>query len=168
MILVRTPLRICLAGGGTDLPAYSSRFGGRVIGAAIDKYVYVTLNKHFEDTYLLKCSISEQVKETKEIRHPIIRAIFELLKVDRGIEMTTFMDLPSQTGLGSSSSFTVGLIHAVCALIGRNVTKRELAELAIFVEREILNEVGGKQDQFVASFGGIHVIQVDKSSAVKI
>src|SRR3990167_5203335 len=162
MILVRTPLRICLAGGGTDLQAYSSRFGGRIISAAIDKYVYVTLNKHLEDTYLLKYSKSEQVNEAKEIRHSIIRAVFELLKISNGIEMTTFMDLPSQTGLGSSSSFTVGLIHAVCALTRRNVTKRELAELAIFVEREILGEVGGKQDQFIASFGGIHVIQVDK------
>lgn len=168
MILVRTPLRICIGGGGTDLSAYASKHGGYVVSAALDKFVYVILNRHFGDNYLLKYSMSEQVSAVYEIQHPVVRAIFKLLGIEGGVEMTTFMDVPGRTGLGSSSSFTVGLLQAAYTLIGQIVSKRELAEKAMYVERVLLKEAGGVQDQFIAAYGGVQVLEIDKTGNVDI
>lgn len=168
MILSRAPLRICLGGGGTDLPAYASKYGGYVVSAAIDKFVYVVLNRHFQDLYILKYSKSEHVHSTDEIQHPVVRAVFQLLKIGGGVEMSTFMDVPGRTGLGSSSSFTVALLQASYALTGQVISKRDLAEKAVYVERVLLREAGGVQDQFIAAYGGIQVLEIDQTGTVNI
>lgn len=156
MILTRSPLRITLGGGGTDLPSYYNRYGGFVLSAAIDKYVYVSLTKPFEKGIFLKYSKIERVDNIFEIQHPIIRETLNLLNFKPKIEITTLADIPAGTGLGSSGSFTTALIKALCTSLKKNLNSQELAELACHIEIDRLKEPIGKQDQYISATGGLN------------
>jgi D-glycero-alpha-D-manno-heptose-7-phosphate kinase len=156
MIITRSPLRISLGGGGTDLPSYYREHGGFLIAAAIDKYVYITVHRRFVDGFLLKYSHLEEVETIDEIKHPIIREALKLAGVqERNLEIASMADIPAGTGLGSSGSFTTGLLKALHALRKNLVHPSELAEQACCIELEKLREPIGKQDQYIAAYGGI-------------
>jgi D-glycero-alpha-D-manno-heptose-7-phosphate kinase len=156
MIITRSPLRITLGGGGTDLPSYYTAAGGFLIAAAIDKYVYVTVTRPFTEGIFLKYSKLENTSQVAQVQHPIIREALSLLKLDRPqIEITTLADIPSGTGLGSSGSFTTALLKALYTFTRRILHPDELAELACEIEMERLREPIGKQDQYIAAYGGL-------------
>lgn len=156
MIITRSPLRISLGGGGTDLPSYSSRHGGFLIAAAIDKYVYINVHRRFVDGFLLKYSQLEEAATIDEIKHPIIREALKLAGIqERNLEITSQADIPAGTGLGSSGSFTTALLQALHAFEKRSIHPAELAEQACRIELEKLGEPIGKQDQYIAAYGGI-------------
>jgi D-glycero-alpha-D-manno-heptose-7-phosphate kinase len=168
MIVTRTPLRIPLGGGGTDLPSYYTQYGGFLISAAIDKYIYVTLNKRFEKTIRVSYSLTEIVNSAEEIKHPIVKEALKLLKIDSGIEITSIADVPSNTGLGTSSAFTVGLLNALHTYKNEKVNAKDLAEEACYIEIELLKEPIGKQDQYLAAFGGIICLDIDRLGTVRV
>src|SRR3954452_18590204 len=152
MIITRSPLRITLGGGGTDLPSYYSKYGGFVISAAIDKYVYVTITRPFTPGIFLKYSRMEQVEQVDNVEHPIIREALRMLDFTTPqLEITTLADIPAGTGLGSSGSFTTALLKALYAHRKRLVHPHELAELACCLEIDTLHEPVGKQDQYIAA-----------------
>ncbi|HXB74351.1 MAG TPA: hypothetical protein VNY05_39305 [Candidatus Acidoferrales bacterium] len=156
MIITRSPLRISLGGGGTDLPSYYREHGGFVISAAIDKYVYITLHETFEREFVIKYSKTEHVQSVDEIKHPIIREALRLVPVGvPHLEIVSMSDIPAGTGLGSSGSFTVALLRALHTLNREFVPRQVLAEQACHIEIDRLGEPVGKQDQYIASFGGI-------------
>jgi D-glycero-alpha-D-manno-heptose-7-phosphate kinase len=156
MIITRSPLRITLGGGGTDLPSYYGRYGGFLIAGAIDKYVYVTVMRPFTPGIYLKYSKLEHVDQVDDIQHPIIREAIRLMDFKTPqLEITTLADIPAGTGLGSSGSFTTALLKALYAHRRRLLHPIELAELACHVEIERLGEPIGKQDQYIAAFGGL-------------
>jgi D-glycero-alpha-D-manno-heptose-7-phosphate kinase len=156
MIITRSPLRISLGGGGTDLPSYYREHGGFLIAAAIDKYVYINVHRRFVDGFLLKYSHLEEAATIEEIKHPIIREALRLVGVaERNLEITSMADIPAGTGLGSSGSFTTALLKALHALRKNLVHPAELAEQACRIELEKLREPIGKQDQYIAAYGGI-------------
>jgi D-glycero-alpha-D-manno-heptose-7-phosphate kinase len=156
MIIARSPLRISLGGGGTDLPSYYREHGGFLIAAAIDKYVYATVMRPFTPGIYLKYSNLEHVDQVSAVQHPIIREVLVELKLRTPqVEITTLADIPSGTGLGSSGSFTTALIKALYSHYRKNIHPKELAELACKIEIEKLGEPIGKQDQYIAAFGGI-------------
>ncbi|MCR5591072.1 MAG: GHMP kinase [Lachnospiraceae bacterium] len=156
MIIARSPLRITLGGGGTDLPSYYEEREGFLISAAIDKYVYITLHETFEKGYFLKYSKFERCSEIDEIQHPIIREALKLLDWKKTcLELCSMADIPAGTGLGSSSSFTTALLRALHTMQGNIVSTRTLAEEACEIEMNRLKEPIGKQDQYIASYGGI-------------
>ena len=156
MIITRSPLRVTLGGGGTDLPSYYRRHGGFLIAAAIDKYVYVTVMRPFTPGIYLKYSKLEHVDTTDEVRHPIIREAIKLIGFKTPqVEITTLADIPAGTGLGSSGSFTTALLKALCAHRRRLLHPDELAELACEIEIDRLGEPIGKQDQYIAAYGGV-------------
>lgn len=167
MIIARSPLRITLGGGGTDLPSYYEEREGFLISAAIDKYVYVTLHKSFEPGYLLKYSKFEKCHEIDEIQHPIIRECLKMLDIkEKNLEICSMADIPAGTGLGSSSSFTTALLRALHKMQGNIVSTRTLAEEACEVEMNRLKEPIGKQDQYIASYGGITCMNFHKDGYV--
>ena len=168
MIISRTPLRISLGGGGTDLPSYYSHDGGFVLSAAIDKYVYIGVNRTFTDDYFLKYSQLERVTDRSQIEHPIFREVLNLLKIDKSIEIISMADIPAGTGLGSSGSFTVGLIRALYAHRRQHISSQDLAEMACDIEINKLHEPVGKQDQYIASFGGINCFEFRKDGNVDV
>ena len=168
MIISRTPLRISLGGGGTDLPSYYSHDGGFVLSAAIDKYVYIGVNRTFTDDYFLKYSQLERVTDRSQIEHPIFREVLNLLEIDKSIEIISMADIPAGTGLGSSGSFTVGLIRALYAHRREHISSQDLAEMACDIEINKLNEPVGKQDQYIASFGGINYFEFKKDGNVDV
>lgn len=168
MIITRTPLRISIGGGGTDLPSYYTERGGFVISAAINKYMFIGLNPTFTDDFLLKYSALERCGTVEEIQHRIVREAFRIHDVRPGIEMVSVADIPSGTGLGSSGSFTVGLLRAVYALRREHVTADALAEEAARIEIELLGEPVGKQDQYIAAFGGLTCFTFDPDGAVGV
>lgn len=156
MIIVRSPLRITLGGGGTDLPSYYEAHTGFVISAAIDKYVYIILNRTFERKILLKYSQMEHVQEITEIQHPLMRESLAYVGISEPhLEITSMADIPAGTGLGSSGSFTTALLKALHTLKRNPIHPRELAEQACHIEINLLQESVGKQDQYIAAFGGI-------------
>lgn len=156
MIITRSPLRISLGGGGTDLPSYYRKHGGFVIAAAIDKYVYITLHQTFFDELIIKYSHMERVKRIEDIQHPLIREALRLADQQASyIEIASMSDIPAGTGLGSSASFSTALLHALHTQTKRIVPKQDLAEQACYIEIERLGEPVGKQDQYIAAFGGI-------------
>jgi D-glycero-alpha-D-manno-heptose-7-phosphate kinase len=156
MIITRSPLRISLGGGGTDLPSYYREHGGFLIAAAIDKYIYINVHRRFVDGFLLKYSNLEEAATIEEIKHPIIREALKLAGVqERNLEITSMADIPAGTGLGSSGSFTTALLKALHALRKNLVHPAELAEQACHIELEKLGEPIGKQDQYIAAYGGI-------------
>ena len=156
MIIARSPLRISLGGGGTDLPSYYREHGGFVIAAAIDRYVYITLHQTFVPDLIVKYSRLERVASADELEHPIIREAMRLVGVDGSyLEMTSMADIPAGTGLGSSGSFTTALLKALHAYRKNHVHPREIAEQACAIEIDRLKEPIGKQDQYIAAYGGI-------------
>jgi D-glycero-alpha-D-manno-heptose-7-phosphate kinase len=156
MIIARSPLRITLGGGGTDLPSYYEKFGGFLVAAAIDKYVYITLHENFTPDLIVKYSRLERVDNSACVSHPIIREAFALLGMDgRGLELTSMADIPSGTGLGSSGSFTTALLKTLHAQKKDLIHPSELAEQACEIELNRLNEPIGKQDQYIAAYGGL-------------
>src|SRR5246127_332090 len=158
MIISRTPFRISFSGGGTDYPAWHRTHGGAVLAATIDKYCYLTcrhLPPFFEHRIRLVYRQIENCKSIEEIRHPSVREILRYLKIERGIELHHDGDLPARSGMGSSSAFTVGLLHALHALCGRMPTKHQLARESIHLEQEVLCETVGSQDQVMAAYGGL-------------
>ena len=156
MIITRSPLRISLGGGGTDLPSYYSEHSGFLIAAAIDKYVYINVHRRFVDGFLLKDSSLEEAATIDEIKHPIIREALKLVGVaERNLEITSMADIPAGTGLGSSGRFTTALLKALHALNKNLVEPKELAEQACCIELEKLGEPIGKQDQYISAYGGI-------------
>lgn len=168
MIITRTPLRITLGGGGTDLASYYSKYGGFVISAAIQKYIYVTINDRFYDQIRLAYSKIEIVDSVEQINHPIIREALRLFNITKAVEISTIGEVPSGTGLGSSSSFTVGLLNALYTYNRMNPSKKELAEKACEIEIDILKEPIGKQDQYISTFGGIICLNIDKNGDVSV
>ena len=155
MIITRTPLRISIGGGGTDLPSYYETSGGYVISAAIDKYIYITVNKTFRPGYLLKYSKTEHTENLDDIDHPIFRETLRLMEIEPAVETISIADVPAGTGLGSSGSFTVGLVHALHAFKRRKIGVRDLAAMANHIEMTILGEPCGKQDHYIAAYGGL-------------
>lgn len=156
MIITRSPLRISLGGGGTDLPSYYLEHGGFVISAAIDKYVYITLHQTFFEDLIIKYSQLERVRKLEDIQHPLIREALRLADQDASyLEITSMSDIPAGTGLGSSGSFLTALLHALHVHTKAVLPKQELAEQACHIELDRLKEPIGKQDQYIAAFGGI-------------
>ncbi len=169
MILVKTPLRITFGGGGTDIFDFSDFHNGYCIGATINKYCYITLNKNFYDKYtILKYSITEKVLNKSNIKHPIFNKVLNSIKYNHGLEISTFMDVPSSSGLGSSSSFSVGLFNALSQMNKDKLSKKRLAEKSVNLERYELKEKGGVQDQYLCSYGGINELLIMKNRKVKI
>jgi D-glycero-alpha-D-manno-heptose-7-phosphate kinase len=161
MILTRTPNRVSLFGGGSDYPIYYNQYGGMVVGFAINKYSWLTVGKNspFLDFKThLSYSKTERVSDHKDIEHNVIRTVLEYLKIKDGVVIQHNSDLPSRTGLGSSSTFTVGLLHSLLTLKDERVSKPILADHAIYVEQNLLNENVGSQDQTFAAYGGINTI----------
>lgn len=156
MIITRSPLRISLGGGGTDLPSYYQDHEGFIIAGAIDKYVYITLHHAFTEELIIKYSKMERVKTIDEVQHPIVREALRLTEVGATyLEVTSMADIPAGTGLGSSGSFTTALLKALHALKKNLIHPQELAEQACHIEIEIMQEPIGKQDQYIAAYGGI-------------
>jgi D-glycero-alpha-D-manno-heptose-7-phosphate kinase len=167
MIITRSPLRVSLGGGGTDLPSYSCEHGGFLIAGAIDKYVYIHVRPRFVDGFLLKYSHLEEVSSIDEIQHPIIReALREVGIQARNLEITSMADIPAGTGLGSSGSFTTALLKALHAYKKSLIHPDQLAEQACRVEIDILREPISKQDQYIAAYGGITCFEFSKDGKV--
>lgn len=168
MILSRAPVRFSLGGGGTDLPSYSREHGGFLVAAGIDKYIYLALHKRFEDKIRLAYSKTEQVDSLEEVEHPIFREAMRMVGVDSGVEIFSMADVPANSGLGSSSSFTVALLNALHAYRREYVDTKTLAEEACKVEIDILKEPIGKQDQYIAAFGGVTAFTFGKDGSVQV
>jgi D-glycero-alpha-D-manno-heptose-7-phosphate kinase len=167
MIITRSPLRISLGGGGTDLPSYYRKYGGFVIGAAIDKYVYITLHHTFAQELIVKYSRMERVKSVDEVKHDIIREALRLtLDGAPQLEITSLADIPAETGLGSSGSFTTALLKALHALKKNLIHPQELAEQACHLEINVLGKPVGKQDQYVAAYGGLICLEFQPDGQV--
>jgi len=171
MIITRTPFRVSFFGGGTDYPAWFERHGGVVLATSIDKYCYITcryLPPFFEHKYRIVYSRIENVQNISEIQHPAVKAVLETYNCTNGLEIHHDGDLPARSGLGSSSSFTVGLINAVMALRGQYISKEELARQAIHVEQTVIRENVGSQDQVSAAFGGLNRIEFRRDGSFDV
>jgi D-glycero-alpha-D-manno-heptose-7-phosphate kinase len=167
MIIARSPLRISLGGGGTDLSSYYGLHGGFLIAGAIDKYVYITIHETFVEDLIIKYSEMERVPGRDQVRHPIIRETLKLLDIrQNNLEITSMADIPAGTGLGSSGSFTTALLRALHMLRKDIVTPLDLAEEACHVEIDLLGEPIGKQDQYIAAVGGLTCFEFAKDGAV--
>ena len=166
MIVTRTPFRISFAGGGTDLAAFYRLESGAVVSTAIKKYMYITVNRRFDDTIRVSYSRTEIVGNVDEIQHPIVREALRLTEIKGGIEIVSIADIPAGTGLGSSSSFTVGLLNALYAYKGSLKSAEELARQACRIEIDVLGEPIGKQDQYIAAYGGLCHIQFNQDDSV--
>jgi len=168
MIITRAPLRMPLGGGGTDLPSYYSRRGGALISAAINKYIYITVNRRFESSMRISYSKTEIVESIDAVEHPIVREVLNFLKLDSHLEITSVADLPANTGMGSSSCFTVALLLALHTFKREHVSPQALAEEAYHIERVILGEPVGKQDQYLAAFGGVVTMDIAPDGNVDV
>lgn len=171
MIISRTPFRISFVGGGTDLKSFYGNEEGRVLSTTIDKFIYVAVKRQIgivEFKYRVNWSKVEFKNSIDDIEHPIVREALRLMKMDFPIEVTTFSDVPGNTGLGSSSSFTVGLLHALFALKGEMVTKNKLASMAADIEIKVLGRTMGAQDHYAASYGNINVFRFLKDGSVVV
>lgn len=167
MIISKTPLRISFVGGGTDISNYYKSKGGCVISTAIDKYIYITINKRFDDTIRASYSKTETVDDVNKINHDIIRETMKLTGITKGVEITSIADVPSLgTGLGSSSAFTIGLLNALYAFKGQHSSAKQLAEDACKIEIDILKEPIGKQDQYISAYGGFRHIKFNPDETV--
>ena len=167
MIITRTPLRISFAGGGTDLRAFYGRERGAVVSTAIDKYIYITVNRKFDNKVRASYSVTEMVDRSADLKHELIREALRLVDIAGGVEITSISDVPSQgTGLGSSSSYTVGLLNALYAYTGRVAGAERLADEACRIEIDICGKPIGKQDQYIAAYGGLQHIQFNPDDSV--
>ncbi len=169
MLISRTPLRVSFAGGGTDLPSfYRSNGYGAVVSATIMRFMYIVIHPYFHDKIRIKYSKTEDVCSIEEIRHPIVRECLKKVDVENGIEIASFSDVPAGTGLGSSSAFTVGLLHALYAHRNISVSKHRLADEACQIEIDILGEPIGKQDQYASAFGGLNYFRFNDDESVEV
>lgn len=166
MIITRTPFRISFVGGGTDLPEFYRIEPGAVVSTAINKYMYIVVNKRFDDTIRVSYSKTEIVKDVEEIQHRAVREALKLVGITKGVEIVSIADIPAGTGLGSSSSFTVGLLNALYAYKGFLKSAEELANEACHIEIDILGEPIGKQDQYIAAYGGLRYTQFNADGTV--
>lgn len=168
MIVSRAPVRFSLGGGGTDLPSYSREHGGFLVAAAVDKYVFVCAARRFYDTIRLAYSKLEVVRSVDEIEHRIYRESLRFARIDKGIELQSLADVPANSGLGSSSAFTVALLNALHAYKREFVPTEQLADEACRIEIDVLKEPIGKQDQYASAFGGITALTFDKDGKVHV
>ena len=171
MIISKTPYRISFFGGGSDYPEWYNEFGGTVLSTTINKYLYITcreLPDFFDHKYRIVWSKIEKVNNIKQIQHQAIRGILEHYKFNKGLEIHYDGDLPARSGMGSSSSFVVGLINALFKMNKKKLNQKELAKKSLFIEQKILNEVVGSQDQIAAAYGGFNRISFQKNNSIKI
>lgn len=171
MIITRTPFRISFFGGGTDYPAWSNEHGGEVLSTSIDKYCYITcrhLPPFFDYKHRIVYSAIENVRHWDEIKHPAVRGVLSWANCSKGLEIHHDGDLPARSGLGSSSSFTVGLVHALAALKGQMVSKEQLARDAIHIEQNVIGESVGSQDQVAAAYGGFNRIEFLRNGGFQV
>ena len=168
MIIVRSPLRISIGGGGTDIPSYYKEKGSFFISAAINKYVYVTITKPFEKGIYLKYSKIEKIKKVESIKHKIIKEVLKQELAENKIEISTLTDIPTKTGLGSSGSFSTAMIKAIYSFNQKMIGRRELAEKACDIEINKLKQPSGKQDQYISVYGGISEFNIKKNGIVKV
>jgi len=167
MIITRTPLRISFVGGGSDLPAFYEQTPGAVVSTAIDKYIYITVNPKFDHKIRASYSITQIVDTVEELQHELIRESLQLLGIQKGIEIPSISDIPSQgTGLGSSSTYTVGLLNALYAYVGTAAGEERLAKEACCIEIERCGHRIGKQDQYIAAYGGLKYIRFNPDGSV--
>src|SRR5437016_1471853 len=169
MIISRTPLRMSFVGGGSDLPAFYRKYGGAVVSTAINQFVYITVNKKFDEQIRVSYSKTEEARTVERIKHPLVRESMKLLGLSGGIEITSIADIPARgSGLGSSSTFTVGLLHALHAYAERHASAEQLAREACEIEIERCGEPIGKQDQYAAAFGGFNFIEFNPDDSVSV
>ncbi|NWB87277.1 GHMP family kinase ATP-binding protein [Pseudomonas gingeri] len=171
MIVTRTPYRISFFGGGTDYPGWFREEGGVVVSTSIDKYCYINcrhLPPFFDHKYRIVYSAIENVMNPNEIQHPSVREVLRYMACDRGLEIHHDGDLPARSGLGSSSSFTVGLLHALKALSGEQISQNSLAKLAIHIEQDLIKESVGSQDQIAAAYGGFNRIDFHRDGGFNV
>lgn len=169
MIITRTPFRITLGGGGTDLPSYYEKYGGFIFSAALDKYMYIDLNRAVADDLIrVKYSKSETVEHVNELQHDLAREILNRTGIEKNIEISSLSDIPAGTGLGSSSCYAVGLLHAIHTMKRDYVPLAQLAELDFEIEANILKRPIGKQDPYMGAFGGLTVLEIAKDGTVKV
>ena len=167
MIISRTPLRISFVGGGSDLAAFYEQEPGAVVSTAIDKYIYINVNTKFDQRLRASYSVTEMVDHVDELQHELIREALKLVKVEKGIEITSISDIPSRgTGMGSSSTYTVGLLNALHAYTGRHAGAERLARESCWIEIEKCGKPIGKQDQYIAAYGGFQYIQFNPDGSV--
>jgi D-glycero-alpha-D-manno-heptose-7-phosphate kinase len=168
MLITRTPLRISIGGGGTDLPSYYREGGATIVSAAINKYVYIGINPTFVPDYFLKYSALERADRIDDVQHPLIREALRSVGVEPGVEIVSMADIPSGTGLGSSGTFTVGLLRALYAFKREHITAGALAEEACRIEIDVLAQPVGKQDQYIAAFGGLTCFEFHPDDRVTV
>lgn len=168
VIIAKAPLRISFAGGGTDLKEFYKNETGSVTSTAIDKYVYIVVKKYFHNQILLRYSEIEIVDKVEQIKHPLIRESLKLLNITKGIEINSMADIPAGTGIGSSSTFTVALLHALHAFKGEHVSSEQLAREACHVEINLAGHPIGKQDQYISAYGGIKFIEFNPDETVNV
>jgi D-glycero-alpha-D-manno-heptose-7-phosphate kinase len=168
LIVSKTPLRLTLGGGGTDLPSYSNQYGGFVVTSAIDKYIYLVVNRRFEEPVRASYSITEITSPVDSIKHPVIRESLKLLGLKSNLEIISIAEVPSKTGLGSSSCFTVGLLNALHTYKDEFLSRQTLAEEACSVQMNILKEPCGYQDTFIAAFGGFVCLNIQRNGRVEV
>lgn len=166
MIVIRTPFRISFAGGGSDLSSFYKKWYGAVVSTTINKYMYIMIHPYFHDKIRIKYSKVEDVHEVDEIKHPLVRECLRLVGIDKGIEIASIADVPAGTGIGSSSSFTVCLLHGLYTYKRKFVTKEKLASDACKIEIDILKEPIGKQDQYIASYGSLNYMRFNSDEEV--
>jgi D-glycero-alpha-D-manno-heptose-7-phosphate kinase len=169
LIISRTPFRLSLGGGGTDLPSYYKTHGGFFVSGAVDKYVHIAVNPRFDEGSIrVSYSTTEIVKDPAALKHPLVREALEAVGIRRGIEIVSVADAPASTGLGSSGSFCVGLLRALHAYLREEKTSQFVAEEACNISMDRLKEPSGKQDEYVAAFGGIRAYNIDRDGEVKV
>jgi len=169
MIITRTPFRMTLGGGGTDLPSYYEKYGGFIFSFALNKYMFITVKRPFADNLIrVKYNISETVEKLSELKHDIARECLSKLDITKSIDVVSLADIPAGSGLGSSSSYTVGLLNALHTMKRDYIPLHDLAEEACDIEMYRLNKPMGKQDQYLATFGGFSVLEIDKTGDVKV
>jgi len=166
VVISKTPLRVSFVGGGTDMPYFYNKYSGATLSCAIDKYVYVTVKFHTDLThkYRLNYSVTENTNSIKSIKNLRIKNVLKFFKIERPIYINTFSDLPANSGLGSSSSFTVGLVNALAKLTNKKISKIQLAETAYMIEKKITKNSLGKQDHYISVFGGLKLIKYNQDS----
>lgn len=169
MIISRAPLRISIGGGGTDLPSYYSKYGGFILGAAINKYIYICINKTTLDDYLrIKYSTFEQVTKVDNIKHDLVKPALKVFEIDKNVEIVSIADISASTGLGSSSTFMVALLTALYEYKRQKVSVQELVEQACKIEIDMAGHPAGKQDHYMAVYGGITCLDIDTDGNVKV
>lgn len=162
-------MRISIGGGGTDLPSFYKKFGSEFVSAAIDKYIYVIVHERkYYNEFLLKYSKTEKVKSVSDIKNEIIRESLKFLKINKPLEIVPISDIGGETGLGSSGAFTVGLLNALHTYKGEVVSQQQLAEEACHIAIDILKQPSGKQDEYIATFGGLTIFKINKKGVVKV